>query len=108
MSKFVEIHNSMINIQDIRRVEFLSDDVHTQLFPTDEKGEILVDYIPFEFAKIYTSDGEFPLVLDLYVPEEKEDKEEWFKKNTAYISMMMTELAEILKPVKITGKEYSV
>lgn len=109
MSKFVEIHNNMINIETIRRVEFLSDDIHTGLFPKSDNGEFLVDCIPFEFARVYTSDGEFPLGLDLYVPEEeKENEEEWFKKNRAYISMMMTELTEVLKPVKITSKEYSV
>lgn len=107
MSKFIEIHDTVINTDDVRRVEFLNDDVYLGLFPRGENGEFIVDYVPFDFAKIYTFDGNVILVsIDLYIPADEETEDEWFKRNRAYINMTMEQLNEILNPTKLTGKEY--
>ena len=107
MSKFIEIHDTVINIDDVRRVEFLNDDVYLGLFPRGENGEFIGDYVPFDFAKIYTFDGNVILVsIDLYIPEDEETEDEWINRNRAYIKMTMEQLNEILNPTKLTGKEY--
>ena len=109
MSKFIEVHDTIINIADIRKVEFLGDDIHLGLFPRDEDGEILSDYIIFNFAKIHTFDGSVILLsIDLYPPEDDSDEkiDIWFDLNRSYISMTMTQLDDILKPIKLTEKEY--
>ena len=107
MSKFIEVHDTIINTNDIRRVEFLGDDIYVGLFPEGDNGEIIVDYITFDFAKIYTFDGDSILMsIDLYKPEDDETEDEWTNKNRAYINMAMQQLNEVLKPTKLTGKEY--
>ena len=31
MNKFIEVHDTIINVDDIRRVEFLSDDIYLKM-----------------------------------------------------------------------------
>lgn len=107
MSKFIEVHDTIINVDDIRKVEFLGDDIYLGLFPRGQHGEYICNYIVFDFAKIHTFDGGIiPLFIHLYIPEDEETVEEWEKRNRAYINMTMTQLSDILKPINITGKEY--
>ena len=107
MSKFIKIHETVINIDDVRRVEFLNDDIYLGLLPKGENGEFIGDYVPFDFAKIYTFDGNVISVsIDLYIPESEETEDEWIKRNRAYINMTMEQLNEILNPAKLTEKEY--
>lgn len=107
MSKFIEVHETIINVDDIRKVEFLGDDIYLGLFPKGQHGEYICDFIPFDFARIHTFDGNvIPLFIHLYIPEEEESEDDWIKRNRAYIRMTMTQLSDILKPINITGKEY--
>lgn len=107
MSKFIEVHETTINVDDIRKVEFLDDDIYLGLFPKGLYGEYMCDFIPFDFAKIHTFDGNvIPLFIHLYIPKDEETVEEWEKRNRGYINMTMTQLSDILKPINITGKEY--
>lgn len=107
MSKFIEIHDTIINVDDIRKVEFLGDDIYLGLLPKGKDGQVICDYIPFDFARIYTFDRNMTLLtLDLYPPCDYESEDDWIKENRAYISMTMTQLSDILKPIKITGKKY--
>ena len=107
MSKFIEINDTIINIDDVRRIEFLGDDIYLGLFPKGEDGKLIGDYVSFDFAKIYTFDGNVTVVsIDLYIPEDEETEDEWTNRNRAYINMTMEQLREILKPIKLAGKEY--
>ena len=107
MSKFIEVHDNVINTDDIRRIKFLGDDIHLGLFPKDSKNKTIVcDYVVFDFAKIVTFDGnKYLMSLDLYPPQE-ESVDEWSALNRAYISSMMTQLYELINPIKVTGREY--
>ena len=108
MSKFIEIHDTVINIDDVRRIEFLGDDIYLGLFPKREDGKFICDYVPFDFAKIYTFDGNVVLIsIDLYLPEDGENEDEWINRNRAYIGQFMEEIYSILKPFKVDGKEYA-
>lgn len=107
MSKFIEINDIVLNIEDIRKVEFLGDDIYLGLFPKGQNGECLVDFVLFDFATIHTFSEELiVLSLHLYSLEEDESEDEWINRNRAYINMTMTELYEVLKPIKIGNKEY--
>ena len=107
MSKFIEINDTIINTDDVRRIEFLGDDIYLGLFPKGEDGKLIGDYVSFDFAKIYTFDGSVVLIsIDLYPPEDGEIEDEWINRNRAYINMTMEQLREILKPIKLAGKEY--
>lgn len=107
MSKFIKVHDTILNIDDIRRVEFLSDDIYLGLFPKGDNGEFICDWLTFGFAKIYTFDGNvITISIDLYIPEDTETEDEWINRNRAYINMTMGELKELLNPLKLTGKEY--
>lgn len=107
MSKFIEVHDTIINVDDIRKVEFLGDDIHLGLFPKDKEGQIICDFIPFDFARIHTFEGNvIPLFIHLYIPEDEETEEEWANRNRVFINMTMEQLNNILKPIKITGHEY--
>ena len=107
MSKFIKVHDTILNIDDIRRVEFLSDDIYLGIFPRGEDGQFICDYVPFDFAKIYTFDGNVIVVsIDLYIPSDEETEAEWVNRNRAYINMTMEQLNEILNPTKLTEKEY--
>lgn len=108
MNKFIEVHWTVINITDIRRIEFISDDIYLGLLPKGDNGEIICDYINFDFAKIYTFDGQvINLYIHLYAPEDGETEEEWRKRNMAYISMTMTDIYEVINPINVTNKEYN-
>ena len=107
MSKFIEINDTIINIDDVRRIEFLGDDIYLGLFPKGEDGKLIGDYVSFDFAKIYTFDGSVVLIsIVLYPPEDGEIEDEWINRNRAYINMTMEQLNEILNPAKLTEKEY--
>lgn len=107
MERFLEVHDTVININDIRRVEFISDDIYLGLLPR-VNGEIVVDYVDFTYAKIHTFDNrEIDLEIDLYAPDEGETEEEWINRNRAYINMSMTKIYELLNPVKVTEFEYN-
>jgi hypothetical protein len=106
MERFLEVHDTVININDIRRVEFISDDIYLGLLPR-VNGEIVVDYVDFTYAKIHTFDNrEIDLEIDLYALDEGETEEEWINRNRAYINMSMTKIYELLNPVKVTEMEY--
>ncbi|MBS5886020.1 hypothetical protein [Clostridium sp.] len=107
MERFLEVHDTVININDIRRVEFISDDIYLGLLPR-VNGEIVVDYVDFTYAKIHTFDNrEIDLEIDLYALDEGETEEEWINRNRAYINMSMTKIYELLNPVKVTEMEYN-
>lgn len=103
MSKFIEVHDTIINVDDIRKVEFLGDDIYLELFPKGEDGQIVCDYITFDFAKIHTFDGNIILVsIDLYQPQDEETEGHWININRGYINMTMIQLDDVLKPINIT------
>lgn len=107
MSKFIEVHDTIINVDDIRKVEFLGDDIYLGLFPKDKKEQTICDFILFDFARIHTFEGNvIPLFIHLYIPEDEETEEEWANRNRVFINMTMEHLSNILKPIKITGHEY--
>lgn len=107
MERFLEVHDTVINTKDIRRVEFISDDIYLGLLPR-VNGEIVVDYVDFTYAKIHTFDNrEIDLEIDLYALDEGETEEEWINRNRAYINMSMTKIYELLNPVKVTEMEYN-
>ena len=107
MERFLEVHDTVINTKDIRRVEFISDDIYLGLLPR-VNGEIVVDYVDFTYAKIHTFDNrEIDLEIDLYALDEGETEEEWINRNRAYINMSMTKIYELLNPVKVTEFEYN-
>nr|DAF76792.1 MAG TPA: hypothetical protein [Caudoviricetes sp.] len=107
MSKFIEVHDTIINVDDIRKVEFLDDDIYLRLLPKGQHREYVCDFIVFDFAKIHTFDGNVILLsIDLYIPQDEESEDDWINRNRAYISMTMEQLHDILKPIKITEKEY--
>ena len=98
MNKFIEVHDTIINVNDIRKVEF----------PRSEDGEFICDFICFDFAKIHTFDGKtISVSIDLYPLEDEETEEDWICRNRSYINMTMQQLTEILNPIVLTGKEYS-
>lgn len=108
MRAFIKIHNNIINVENISKVEFISDDIYLGAFPKSEDGDILVDYIPFVFAKAELFSGEkIELQLDLYQPEEGETEECWCKRNRMYINASWSKLKESLGGIeKITDFEY--
>lgn len=107
MNKFLEVHGTLINTKDIRRVEFISDDIYLGLLPR-VNGEIVVDYVDFTYAKIHTFDNrEIDLEIDLYALDEGETEEEWIKRNRAYINTSMTMIYDLLNPIKVTDLEYN-
>lgn len=107
MERFLEVHDTVINIKDIRRVEFISDDIYLGLLPM-VNDEVVVDFVDFTYAKIHTFDNrEIDLEIDLYAPDEGETGEFWINKNRAYINMSMTKIYELLNPVKVTEFEYT-
>lgn len=107
MERFLEVHGMLINTKDIRRVEFISDDIYLGLLPL-ENNEVAVDFIGFTYAKIHTFDNrEIDLEIDLYGPDEGETEEFWINKNRAYINMSITKIYELLNPVKVTEFEYN-
>lgn len=107
MERFLEVHGMLINAKDIRRVEFISDDICLGLLPI-VNDEVAVDYVDFTYAKIHTFDNrEIDLEIDLYAPDEGETEEFWINKNRAYINMSMTKIYELLNPIKVTEFEYT-
>lgn len=107
MDKFLEVHGTVINTRDIRRIELISDDIYEGLLPKGDSGKFICDYIVFDFAKIYTFDGQvINLYIHLYTPEGCEIEDDWRKRNMAYISMTMTNIYEVINPINVTEKEY--
>lgn len=108
MAKFIEAHNTIINIEEIARVDFISDDIYLGYFPKDEDGNILVDFMDFVFAKIHLFSGDIiELSIDLYPPEEYENDEDWYKRNRNYINLQWTSLTKALGEItEVTGIEY--
>lgn len=108
MANFIEVHDTIISIESISMVKFISDDIYLGLFPRDTNEEILVDYIPFMFGQIELSTGEkIDLEIDLYPPEDSETEEDWIGRNRAYINMSWRKLTEALEHItKVTGYEY--
>ncbi len=108
MPKFIEVHDNLINIDDISRVEFLGDDIYLGLFPRNEEGMLIPDYMIFKYAKVYTISGqEFDMSLDLHQLEDEENEEAWAKRNKGYIGQSMTALYEAIgEIIKLTGFEY--
>lgn len=102
MNKFIEINNTILNVSDIRKVEFISEHIHEGLLPT-----IKEEYIPFNYCNIHTSSDEvIELTIDLYQIEEDMSIDEWINSNLYYIHQSMENITGILKPVKVSGFEY--
>ena len=108
MSKFIEVHGSLINIESISKVDFISDDIYVGLFPKDEEGNPIVDFVPFTFARVELFSGEkIDLEIDLYWPEAEENKDGWANRNRTYINLSWNKLVQALGDVvKVTGYEY--
>lgn len=107
MAKFIEIHDTIVNVNEIGTVRFLGDDIYLGLFPKGENGEPIADYIAFDFAKVTLIGGEeITMSIHLYYPEEGETEDDWVKRNRAYLNWSMTELTEQLNPTKVTNREY--
>lgn len=108
MKNFIEIHDYILNIESISKIEFLTDDVYLGLFPKDKEGNICVDFVPFTFARVELFTGEkIDLEIDLYQPEEGEKEEDWIKRNRIYINLSWHKLMGSLGEIeKITGYEY--
>lgn len=71
MAKFIEVHNTILSIDSISRVDFISDDIYLGLFPKDEEENMLIDFIPFTFGQVELFTGEkIDLDIDLY-PRQK-------------------------------------
>ena len=108
MAKFIEVHDTIINIESISKVDFISDDIYLGLFPKDEEGSIPIDFIPYTFGQVELFTGQkIDLEVDLYHPEDGETEEQWTKRNRAYINLSWSKLVNALSEVeKITGYEY--
>lgn len=108
MAKFVEVHNHIINIESISKLEFISDDIYLGDFPVDSEGKIVVDWISFKFGKITLfSKEEIDLTIDLYQLEEGQSEEDWYEKNRAIINMSWDKLVGTLGEItQITEYEY--
>lgn len=111
MATFIESGRTLINVEDIRKVELLPDDIYLGLFPKNNKGEITVDYISFEIAKVHTFDGSIKTIsMDLFPPEDGETSEHWRKRNTAYYNESHAEILRALEVsngvIKVDGFEY--
>lgn len=102
--RFIEVNNNMINVANIRRVEFLGDYIHDGLLPTKK-----TEYITFNYCNIHTFDGEvIKLSIDLYQIEDGMSTDEWINLNRYYISKSMETICDILNPVKVTEFEYEL
>lgn len=108
MEKFIEAHGSLINVESISKVDFISDDIYLDLIPLDDKGNPIVDFVPFTFARVELFTGEkIDLEIDLYYPEENETEGSWVKRNRAYINIGWSNLVQALGEVfKVTDYEY--
>lgn len=108
MAKFIEVHDKIINIKNISKVNFISDDIYLGLFPRNKEGEIDIDYIPFTFAQIELFTGEkLDLEFDLFQPGEDENEAGWAQRNRAYINMSWAALKEALGEItEVTNFEY--
>lgn len=108
MSKFIEVHGSLINVENISKADFISDNIYLRLMPIGENGEPVVDFIPFVFARIELFTGQaIDLEVDLYWKEEGENETDWAKRYRAYINLSWSRLVQALgEIVKITGYEY--
>lgn len=108
MAKFIEIHDHIINVENIGSAEFVSDDIYLGMFPVGKDGEMLMDLIPFTFATIELLSGEvIDMQLDLYPPMDGEIEEDWFKRNRAYINVAWEDLKVALGDItQIGGYEY--
>jgi|AntDeeMinimDraft_5_1070356.scaffolds.fasta_scaffold14536_2 hypothetical protein len=103
MPKFIKLNEQIVNVDQVAKAEFISDDIYEGLFP-----EEMVDWVPFEFGKLTLESGEeISLVLDLYRPEKEHTKEEWKNLYRSYINRMWQKLMEALGDVEeILGLEY--
>ena len=100
MPKFIRVDETIINIEAIKEVKFISDDIYIDLFPRNSKGEIDIDYVPFTFAEIKLFDGKvIEMNMVLYQPEEHEAKDEWIKRNRSYINRGWVELLNTLEDI---------
>ena len=110
MTKFIKVHNHIINIKSISKVEFVSDDIYLGDFPLDEEGKILIDFIPFIFGKIELLSGEkLNMTIDLYWLEEGQTEDDWYERNRRIIKVSWDQLVRTLGDItKVTDYEYSL
>lgn len=100
MPKFIEVNEKIINIKNIKEVEFISDDIYIGLFPEDIK----VEKIPFTYAKIKLFSGEdVDLSIDLYYPEDNRTEDSWIKENRSYINISMRRIRNALKDIAVVS-----
>ena len=110
MAKFIEVHNHIINIESISKVEFISDDIFLGDFPLDSEGDPQIDFLSFTFAKLELVSGEvIDMNIDLYWPEDGESQDNWYEQNRLCIKISWKKLKETLDTiVKITDYEYEL
>lgn len=103
MPKFIKLQEQVVNVDQVAKAEFISDDIYKGLFPDE-----FVDFVPFVFGKLTLKSGEIvDLTMDLYRPEAGQNKEEWRKLYTSYINRMWQRLMSALDDVDwILGLEY--
>ena len=110
MSKFIAVHNHIINIESIGKVEFMGDDIYLGDFPVDKDGKVEIDFIPFIFGKIELLSGEaIDMTIDLYWLEEDQTEDEWYERNKKIIKVSWDQLIKTLGDItKVTDYEYSI
>lgn len=109
MAKFIKVHDHIINIESVGKVEYLHDDISLEYFPTDENGKIVIDYMPWPFAELeLLTGGKIMLEIDLYDPEDGQTEDEWLERNKRIIKVSWDQLVNALGDVtKVTGYEYN-
>jgi hypothetical protein len=107
MAKFIQVNQELINIEDIRKVDILSDDIYLGLFPRNDEEIIDADCVPFEIAAIHTFGGDVIKVsMDLFPPEEDEIEDSWSHRNRYYFNKCVAEIMKALDITKVDGYEY--
>ncbi|SFL09567.1 hypothetical protein [Halanaerobium salsuginis] len=103
MPKFIKLNEQIVNVDQVAKAEFISDDIYEGLFPDE-----MVDWVPFEFGKITLKSGEeISLILDLYKPEKGQTNEEWESLYRSFINRMWQKLMDSLGEIEpILGLEY--
>ena len=99
LPKFIKVNSGqIINVDCIKKIEFISDDVYLGLFPEAK----YLDFISFNYGRIYLKNGEeINLNYDLYLPEEGQKKKLWREENMNKIRKFWRNIEKVLSPEKI-------
>lgn len=99
MAKFIQIGDTIINVEVIGKLKFISDDIFLGDFQPNNEGNPVIDYMPFTFAEILTRSGEkIELCIPLYYIEDAETEGQWYDKNRNLIKVYWTELMQAIEP----------